>query len=347
MIKFTTLQQFGKAFIPERLRPGLRKYLSKTGVVDIPYTLYGSLFILSVIITAILYLLFIFPRIREMYTLAFLLATFITWVITQLLVIAVIIAGLYIFYDLRIFKRTKEMEEVLEDFLRYVSENLKGGLPVDRALWQAIRPQFKVLADEINLVAKKVTTGSDVGEALMEFTDKYDSPDLKRSFQLIVEGMKGGGEISSLIDKIEQNLRETRDLKKEMSATNATYVIYLGAIILAIAPALFGLSFNLLKVLDKLSAKLSPATGASSSGGMGMMMDFSKLNVAKYFNNFIMFSILALVIIGVFASMIMSIIRKGNIKEGLKYIPPMVGGSIVMYYIFRIVLEKMFGSFIV
>ncbi len=347
MIKFTTLQQFGRAFIPDKLRPKLRKYLSKTGAVDIPYTFYGLLFILSVIITGVIYLMFFFPRLREMYTIVFLLSTFILWAVTQVVILGIIIVCLYMYYDLTIFRRTKEMEEVLEDFLRYVSENLKGGLPVDRALWEAIRPQFKVLADEINLVAKRVMTGSDVGDALTEFAEKYDSPDLKRSFQLIVEGMKGGGEISYLIDKIEQNLRETRDLKKEMAATNATYVIYLGSIILLIAPALFGLSFNLLKVLDKLSGKLSPAAGGGAASGMGMLIDFSKMNVSKYFGNFILFSILALVIIGVFASMIMSIIRKGNIKEGLKYIPFMVGGSVLSYFFFRIALEYVFGSFIV
>lgn len=347
MTRFVTLEQFGRAFIPERIRPKLRRYIEKAGSVDIPYTFYGLLFMASVIATGALYLLFFFPKLREMYTLVFLFATVLIWFATQLIILAIIVIMLYMYYDLTIFRRTKEMEEVLEDFLRYVSENLKGGLSFDRALWEAIRPQFKVLADEINLVAKRVMTGTDIGNALTEFAQKYDSPSLKRSFQLIVEGMKGGGEISYLIDKIEQNLRETRDLKKEMAATNATYVIYLSAIILFIAPALFGLSYNLLTVLDKLSSKLSPATGGGSAGGMGLLIDFSKLNVAKYFNNFILFSILALVIIGVFASMIMSIIRKGNVKEGLKYIPPMIGASVLMYYLFRIVLSSVFGSFIV
>ncbi len=345
MIQFLTLDQIGKAFIPRKIRPKLRYYLLKTGAVETPYKLYGIFFFLSVIVTGLIYVLMIYPKLQEMYMVIFLLATFVTWVIVQGIVIGIIMICLYMYYDLTIFKRTKDMEEVLEEFLRYVSENLKGGLPFDQALWQAIRPQFKCLADEINLISKKVMTGTDIGDALHEFSEKYDSPTLKRSFELIVEGMKGGGEISYLVDRIEVNLRETRDLKKEMAATNSTYVIYLGSIILFIAPALFGLSFNLLKVLDRLASKISPNMGAGTQ--MGMLMDFSKLNVAAYFDNFVIFSILALCIIAIFSSMIMSIIKNGNIKQGLKYIPFMAVISVLMYLLFRSVLGLVFSSMIV
>jgi len=121
---------------------------------------------------------------------------------------------------------------VLPDFLRFVSENLKGGLPFERALWSAIRPEFGVLASEVRLAAKRVMTGQDVDEALQEFTSKYESPMLRRSFNLITEGMKGGGEIADLIDRIVEDIEDTKELKSEMATTNLSYVIFVSFVVL-------------------------------------------------------------------------------------------------------------------
>lgn len=337
MGSLVSLTEFGKAFIPKSIRPKLRRYLLKAGYTQVPFHTYGAIFLLSIILSATIYIFFLYPLLQGLGSLLFMILTFIFWVIIQASILILIIVLIYVHLDLKIFKRTREMENVLEEFLRYVSENLKGGMSFDKALWGAIRPQYGTLADEMNLVAKRVITGRDITDALIEFTDKYNSPLLKRSFQLIIEGMKGGGNIAYIIDKVERNIRETKDLKEEMVAANTTYVIFMAAIVLVIAPALFGLSYNLLEVLKSIGGKL-----AASSGGGGGMMDFSKININP--SIFKWFSIGALSVIALFSSMILSIIQKGNVKEGLKYIPIFVVISILMYLLFKAILGIVFGG---
>lgn len=341
MSKLVRLEQFGKAFIPNTIRPRLRRYLFRAGYPEVPFKLYGGLFIFSIVLTAILVMVFIYPLIKDQNQFAFMTLIFIFWVIIQSLMLLLMIMVLYIKYDIDIYRRTMEMEEVLEEYLRYVSENLKGGMTFDQALWNAIRPQYGTLSYEMNLVAKKVMTGTDISDALIEFTEKYESPTLRRSFQLIVEGMKGGGNIAYIIDRVEKDIRETKELKEEMVSANTTYVIFMTAIVLVIAPALFGLSHNLLIVLQKIAGLVS--SSGSSDVALGMM-DFSKLSIDP--DSFKWFAIGALLVISLFASMILAILQKGSIKGGIKYIPVFMLVSIVMYLFFKALLGVLFSGIV-
>ncbi len=123
-----------------------------------------------------------------------------------------------------------------------------------------------------------------------------------------------------------------------MSAANTTYVIFLSAITMFIAPGLFGLSFNLLMVLKQIGSII----GGSVCNTANMPFQFGKIAVNT--EGFKIFSSLALVVISVFSSMIVSIIRKGNIKQGLKYIPIFAVVSLVMYVIFRSIFGQLFSG---
>ncbi len=63
-------------------------------------------------------------------------------------------------------------------------------------------------------------------------------------------------------------------------------------------------------------------------------------------NDFKRFSVIALGTIGVCSSMIISIIEKGDIRGGLKYIPAFTIISIVLYFIFMVLLSSVFGNMI-
>ena len=53
-MRLVSFEEFGKAFIPERFRPGLRAYLRKAGISEVPYGSFGILFALAIIITAMI-----------------------------------------------------------------------------------------------------------------------------------------------------------------------------------------------------------------------------------------------------------------------------------------------------
>ncbi len=338
---FLMLDSIGKAFVPKRFRPNLRSYFLKAGEASVPYKMFGWLFYLTALLTGLLYFYLIFPYAAQQNTIVLLLGTFISWFIIQITLAAVIISTIYFYTDLKIYNRTKQMEDVLPDFLQIVSSNLKGGMSFEKALWAAINPKFKVLSEEIAIAAKKVMTGAEVEVALKEFVEKYDSPTLRRSIELIITEIEGGGKISEIIDKVIENLKQTRELKEEMSASVLTYVIFITAIVIVIAPGLFSLSYNLLIMIGSFMSKLS--LGNLSSTGVNMPVNFSGVSVdPDMFKNF---SYAALTAIAIFSSMIVSIIQKGNIKGGVKFIPIFIAGSVFFYWFFMFILSIAFSGF--
>jgi len=335
----------GKAFVFDRIRPHLRSYLLKAGIVGVPYTLFGLLFWLSIIPVSVLFIFFGWHYIltlQQGIIIQFILALTV-WMVVHFAVLFAIILVIYLYLDLKIFDRTKKMEAVLPDFLRMVSENLKGGMPFEKALWGSIRPEFGILANEVMLSAKKVITGQDVDDALKSFTEKYDSPMMRRSFDLIIEGMKGGGKTADVIDRVIETIEETKELKEEMAATNLSYAIFVVIIVLFVAPGLFTLSFQFLTVLQGISGKISTATGGAESGA-ALPINFGNISIEPAV--FQSFSINALLVISFFSSLMISIMQKGSIKAGVKYIPILMIASHVIYRVMMVVANSVFSGFI-
>ncbi|MCP3685076.1 MAG: type II secretion system F family protein [bacterium] len=322
----------------------------KAGISTVPYNLFGGFFYSSMFLTFLVYFNYVYPLMHGKSLFEVFLYTVTSWIFLPLLLSLALALIMYIYLDLSIFNRTKKMEAVLSEFLRFVAENLKGGMSFEKALWSSIRPEFGVLSSEVKLAAKKVMTGQDVEEALTEFTSKYDSPIMKRSFDLIVEGMKGGGQISEIIARVVENIEDTKELKAEMSATNLSYVIFITIIVIFVTPLLFTLSFQFLIILEGFGTKIGPAleaTSGSTGGGpsIGIPLKFSEVSIQP--ETFKAFSRYALTIISIFSAMIVSIINTGNIKGGVKYIPFFIIGSLLFHMLLMSVFGNIFGGLFV
>ncbi|MGE0793642.1 MAG: type II secretion system F family protein [Candidatus Woesearchaeota archaeon] len=340
------LEDFGKALVPEKLfnidvRVNLRKYLLKAGINKVPYSFFGMLFWITAIATYFIFMNFLYPLfIQGQNTFLVFIFSFLTWTFVQGTIVLTFILALYLNFNVKIFQRTHLIEKDLADFLVLVSTNMKGGLSLEQSLWSSIRPEFSLLAEEMTLVSKRVMTGDELGEALNEFAMKYQSPNLQRNLQLIIGEIKSGGKIVNVIDKVIQTLKKTKSLKDEMAAATISYIIFIGAIVIVISPALFALAFQLLNIILGFTSSLGGSL-SSTSIGSGLQFD-SEIDI----NNFKQFSIIALATISIGASMIISIIEKGDIRNGLKYIPVFAISSVVFYLIFMVVLSSLFGGMI-
>ena len=202
------LEEFGKAFVPKKIKPYLRKYLLKADISPVPYKFFGALFYLTAFITAIIYIIFIYQFLVKQNILILLVLSFLSWFVTQLLFAALFILLIYFYLDLKIYRRTKKLEEMLLDFLQIVSSNLKAGMSFEKSLWSAIKPRFSILANEMAEVSRKVMTGYDVDKALVEFSEKYNSPMLRRAIDLIISELESGGNVAELIDEIVENIKK-------------------------------------------------------------------------------------------------------------------------------------------
>ena len=329
----------GRAIIPKRVRPGLRLYLLKAGLDDVPYRLFGTLFFVDSLLAYLVYIGSFYPHIKAAGygVLAFGILSFVAFAAMMFLLIFSTSVVLYFYWNIRIYNRTKDLEFLLPDYLTLVSTNLKGGMSFENALWNAIKPEFGILANEVGLVSKRVMTGNQVAEALIEFSMKYDSPTLRRTIQLVIGEIESGGRIVDTIDRVIRDMKKTEMLKREMAASTVTFMVFIGALVVVICPVLFALSLQLFTIT---SGFLSTIAGQTSGSVGGLSVSMPRLDQG----DFRVFSVLAIAIISVFSSMIISIIEKGNVKTCVKYIPMFLASGLTVYFIASLLFGALFGG---
>ncbi len=323
----------------------LRKYLDKAGFEDVDeFSFIKNVFKFVIFVCLVLSFFALIlasigkPGLKTS-------VTFLVWIWTSVFAGVFILSWVlvYFYLDIRIMNRTAEIEAVLPDFLQLTSANISAGMSIDRALWFAVRPNFGILAKEMEEVAKSTISGDDLGMALMNFTKKYDSKVLRRSMSLLLEGMNAGGEIADLLSKISLNIQNSRILKKEMAANVTTYVIFIGFAAAVAAPILFALSGQLLIIIQQIMSifDFGSAGGAASSFSMALGGE----GISK--GDFHWFAAATLSVTALFSGMILSVIRKGSIKEGWRFIPMIIVVTLVIYFLASLVLGSLLGGIVV
>jgi pilus assembly protein TadC len=241
------------------------------------------------------------------------------------------------YFDAQIYNRTKQIEEVLPDFLQLASANISAGMPIDRALWLAVRPRFGILAKEIEEIARSTISGDELTTGLLNFAKKYDSKLLKESMNLLVAGLESGGEIGELLDKIATNIVDTKIMKKEIGASVTTYVIFIGVASVLVAPFLFALSGQLLVIVQSIAGNLG---GGSTNGSLAISFSADSIKLSDYR----IFAMTLLAITTYFSASIIGVIKKGNAKEGLKNYPLFVIVALIGYVVLGWGFGLLFGG---
>ena len=238
------LEKIGRALIPRPWKEDLKSYSRTAGYDEVPYGLFGFVFYLSLMLSIALL------RYQQEKVLAYVqgYGTFLSiivytsiFVALALITMALLMLLHKMYMDFTIYQRKKNVEEFLPDLLQQTSANIRAGMTIDRALWFATRPKFGILAKEIETVAKKTMSGVDFNQALREFAERYDSVTLKRSMNLLINGINAGGETGNLINKISLNIQDNKLMRKELAANLQTYVIFISFATIIAAPLLFAM----------------------------------------------------------------------------------------------------------
>ncbi|MFH1181599.1 MAG: type II secretion system F family protein [Candidatus Woesearchaeota archaeon] len=309
----------------------LKKSLLRAGVESKPEMFSKWIIILALIINVFIGVAFAvkYADLFGIGLLRIILLLLSAWLAIFLIVLFLLWLSLYLVLDMLSYKRKVGIEEVFSDYLLLVSTNIRAGMPIDKALWYAVRPRFGVLANEIEIVAKETMSGEELETALKNFSNKYESPVIKNTINLLIEGINAGGELAELLSKVSQNIQDTKLLKQEMAAGISAYAIFITAAALVMAPLLFALSSQLLMVVSSITSNIQMPESTSTS----MPIFALKLgNVGVSQRDFLIFAFTNLFLTSLISAIIVSIIRKGDIKSGIKYIPIFIAVCLVVFY---------------
>jgi Flp pilus assembly protein TadB len=248
----------------------------------------------------------------------------------------------FIIINMMITSRADMVETALPDVLSMVAQNISAGMTSYDALWSAARPEFGPLAVEIQEVAKASLTGIPLNDALMGMTNHVRSPKLLRIVRLIIQGMKSGGELNRVLQAISNDMRREQNLKAQMAAeTNAQVVFIIFAIVIG-APLLFAISYEFIHIfstmMDKLNvAELSKQTQAG-------MISMSPLAISPEF--FLTYTVAMLAISAIFGSLLIGILRTGNVMGGFSAIPGLMTASLIIFFLAKYAMDMVFAGMI-
>ncbi|MBR9706513.1 hypothetical protein GOV14_05740 [Candidatus Pacearchaeota archaeon] len=235
--------------------------------------------------------------------------------------------------------RINKMETVFPDFLQLVSSNLRAGMTVDKSIMLAARPEFAPLDEEIIQTGKDITTGKNIERALKDLSYRIGSDKIGKTILIIISGIRAGGDIAVLLDETAGNMRSREFVAKRAASQVLMYVIFVFFAVAVFAPGLFALSNVLVFTMDNLIGDIDTSAVQGSS-----YISFQKISVSLDF--ILYYSIIFIVCIDILASLVIGLVNKGEEREGLKLLPFMIGLSLGLFFLLKIVISNIMGKLI-
>jgi len=236
--------------------------------------------------------------------------------------------------------KVKKMETIFPDFLQLVSSNLRAGMTTDRALLLSARKEFSPLDIEIIRLGKDLVTGKKIESALTELGERINSEKIKKTINLIVSSISSGGNLAILLEQTASNMRQKGFVEKKAASNVLMYVIFIFFATAIGAPALFALSSVLVEILSSVLATI-PEVQTSTS----LPFTLTKITVSVKFITY--FSTTFIIVTDILGSLVLGLVSKGEEKEGIKFMVPLLIMSLLVFFLARIILLGFFSDFFV
>ena len=247
----------------------------------------------------------------------------------------------YIVVRMAADSRRAKVEEVLPDFLLLAAANVRAGMTVDQALWYSAKPEFGTLSDEVQVVAKRTFGGEPFDKAIDHLTEHFNSKFVRRTVTLIKQGLASGGQIAEILERTAKDVRDMQIIKRDIAASLLMYIIFLVFAASVGAPFLFSVSAKLIALLEHVFAQLPDTDTLSSMAGSSFIKPQPPVITSS---QFLLFVAVSTIITAVCSALMIGVINKGNKMEGVRYIPPMLIASFVIFLLVSWALDTFMSS---
>ena len=352
MVNFKLIDKYewGKYLIPEKIyklkyKEELDNVYSKLYSNNINYIVITNLFFLSILASLLIYLLsynylylYFYDYLTGVFWIKFIFI-FISFFIYNLILYYIFLIGYFLFNDSKFTSIEQNIENDLPEFIDSLVSNLKGGISLEKSLLKSVRKDQKDLFKEVTLLNQKLLMGENVANVLGDFRARFNSAIINRTFFLIEEGLKGGGNLAAPLERISHNLKKIYELDEEIKLNSGGFSLIIRAITLVIAPMLFALAMTLLVFIGDLFELLSKSGTGSS---IGILFTIPP-EFAIYLKNF---SFAMLILVTIYSSLITSHLKHEKAYTALKYIPFYIAVVLFLYVFMSDLLVGYFGEII-
>lgn len=241
------------------------------------------------------------------------------------LIIAIFIfTGVFGIYEYMRLHRVRKIDDRFPDFVRDLAESRRAGMTFTKAIMYSAKGNYGVLTPEIQKIARQISWGSSVDNALNAFAKRVNTKLIKRTISLIIEASRSGGNVADVLDAASRDARELKLIESERRAGMMSYVavIYVG----------FGVFLLILVVLCKslLPSMLGSGAAGMQAAAMHNVGTMSQFDVTQLF-------FIALLIQGGLMGLVTGVFEEGTPISGVKH-------SFIMLLVCWIVFKFIVGG---
>lgn len=237
----------------------------------------------------------------------------------------------YMFISVRAERLKSSMESVLPDALRLISSNMRSGHTVQKAFMLSARDEFGILSDELKKTGMDIYGGESVEGALRSLEGRVKSELFQETLKLLIDGIESGGNKADLLESSAEDIRNSLELRKEIQSSIRMYMIFIVMVAVAGAPILFGVSVYMADTTTEMweDSGMGEMDSSRISSQIGFNLEFQAPKVDVQMFRYFAFG--ALITTNTFAALIISEIRNGTVKQGVKYAPIFATASVLIF----------------
>ncbi len=176
------------------------------------------------------------------------------------------LCGPYGFYSTYQFKKIREIESRLPDFLRDVAEGGRFGMTLAESIKVSSRGRYGRLTPEIQRMASQIDWGVPATDAIRLFIDRVDTPLVRRMTTIVIKANEAGGNVADVLDMVAHDARETLLNRNERSIAMSTYTVVIYVAFAVFLATIFILNSTFLPRMIEAGTQIS--SDAPDIGGV-------------------------------------------------------------------------------
>lgn len=238
-----------------------------------------------------------------------------------LLIAVFIFTGVFGIYEFLRLQRVRKIDDRFPDFVRDLAESRRAGMTFTKAIMYSSRGNYGVLTPEIQKIARQISWGSSIDNALMAFAKRVNTRLIRRTISLIIEASRSGGNVADVLNAASRDAREIKLMEKERRAGMLSYVavIYVGMGVF-------------LLILIVLCNNLLPAMVTTGSADVAQSMGrSSEISLSDVTHLFFYAALIQTAGMGV----ITGVFEQGNVISGIKHMFIMI---LISWLVFKFII---------
>jgi flagellar protein FlaJ len=173
--------------------------------------------------------------------------------------------GPYGIYTSSKYKRIREIETRLPEFLRDVAEAGRFGMTLASAIKVASRGRYGKLTPEIKRMAAQIDWGVPASDALRLFAERVDTPLVQRMVSIIIKANDAGGNVADVLTMVAHDARENLLNQNERRVNMATYTMVIYIAFAVFIATIFILNATFLPKMVEAGQSVAEATSKASN----------------------------------------------------------------------------------